>query len=207
MSSAARHLAFLMFSWGRREADCRRRSVIARQCRGSCGCATRPRRRLRPAHNGCRSDAPVSADPRVPLLWRKVRRLGDPEDGLATEHPKSGRRIAPKRHALQAWRGFDEFLPRRARKPCLEAIHQKITPPLPEWRFLADDCAAPAALRRRAEARRTVRMALHAKTRKLARHRGGRTGELATRCLDPHSRQVAAYQVRRLTRLSQQAPP
>ena len=64
-------------------------------------------------------DAPVPADPRVPLLWRKSRRRGDPEDGLATARPKSGRGIAPKDRALQAQHGFDELLPRRARKPRL----------------------------------------------------------------------------------------
>jgi len=55
--------------------------------------------------------------PRVPLLWRKVRRRADPEDGLATARPKSGRGIAPIDRALQAQHGFDELLPRRARKP------------------------------------------------------------------------------------------
>ena len=83
MSSPARHLAFLMF----RRPGAKQIVGEGAQARGNVGVLADARRVL---GEGCVAhvmaavlDAPVPADPCVPLLWRKARRRGDPEYGLA----------------------------------------------------------------------------------------------------------------------------
>ena len=62
-------------------------------------------------------DAPMPANPGVPLLRRKALRRGDPEGGLAARGPKSGRGVASMHDALQAQHRLDQRLPWRAREP------------------------------------------------------------------------------------------
>jgi len=104
-------------------------------------------------------DAPVPADPRVPLLWRKSRRRGDPEDDLATARPKSGRGIAPKDRALQAQHGFDELLPRRARKPRLSVKGFQLS----RLEAIAAFGLAPRAVARRASRRSECELSAQAR--------------------------------------------
>ena len=102
MSRAARHLAFLMLACpparSRLWAKERRRATMSRVLSDA-------RRVLGEGHvahvMAAVLDAPVSFDPRVPMLRRRPGGGRSPEDDLARLLAKSGRRVAPRDRALQ----------------------------------------------------------------------------------------------------------